>query len=229
MRILVVEDQPKMSAFLQQGLSEVGYAVDIAESGGAAELLVAQAEYDLVLLDIMLPDQSGVDTARRLRTDGFAGPILMVTALNTTKDKVRGLDAGADDYLTKPFAFDELLARVRALLRRQGAKGAQTSVLRYADLEMDLIQRKVRRQAIDIPLTTKEFALLEYLMRNPERPLSRVSIAEHVWDIHFDSESNVIDVYINLLRKKIDHPFSQRLIHTVVGIGYALRHDPQVS
>lgn len=226
MRILVVEDQPKMSAFLQQGLSEVGYAVDVARSGAAAESMAAQSDYDLVLLDLMLPDQSGVDTARHLRSEGFAGPILMLTALNTTKDKVRGLDAGADDYLTKPFAFDELLARVRALLRRPAATTAQTSKLRYADLELDLIQRKVRRQSLEIPLTGKEFALLEYLLRNPERPLSRVSIAEHVWDLHFDSESNVIDVYINLLRKKIDHPFPQKLIHTVVGVGYALRHDP---
>lgn len=225
MRILVVEDQAKMASFLKRGLNEVGYAVDVAETGASAEMLSAENEYDLIILDVMLPDQSGIDTARHLRSDGFGGPILMLTALNTTKDKVHGLDAGADDYLTKPYSFDELLARVRALLRRQGGAGA-TSTLKYADLEIDLIGRKIRRAGQDIHLTAKEFALLEYLMRNPERPLGRVSIAEHVWDVHFDSESNVIDVYINLLRKKVDAPFPKKLIHTVVGVGYVLRETP---
>jgi DNA-binding response OmpR family regulator len=225
MRILVVEDQAKMANFLKRGLNEVGYAVDVAETGASAEMLSAENEYDLIILDVMLPDQSGIDTARHLRSDGFGGPILMLTALSTTKDKVHGLDAGADDYLTKPYSFDELLARVRALLRRQGGAGA-TSTLKYADLELDLIGRKIRRAGQEIHLTAKEFALLEYLMRNPERPLGRVSIAEHVWDVHFDSESNVIDVYINLLRKKVDAPFPKKLIHTVVGVGYVLREAP---
>ncbi|HWU43011.1 MAG TPA: response regulator transcription factor [Bdellovibrio sp.] len=226
MRILVVEDQAKMANFLKKGLNEVGYAVDIAESGTSAESYMAQGDYDLVILDVMLPDQNGIDTARHLRRDGYAGPILMVTALSTTKDKVHGLDAGADDYLTKPYSFDELHARVRALLRRKSSNGnAVTNVLKYADLELDLIQRKARRAGQEISLTTKEFALLEYFLRNPERPLGRVSIAEHVWDIHFDSESNVIDVYINLLRKKIDAPFPKRLIHTVVGTGYVLKEN----
>lgn len=226
MRILVVEDQIKMANFLKKGLQEVGYAVDIAESGSAAESFMAQGEYDLVILDVMLPDQSGIDTARHFRRDGYAGPILMVTALSTTKDKVSGLDAGADDYLTKPYSFDELHARVRALLRRQspGGTGANSN-LQYKELELDLLQRKVKREGQEISLTAKEFALLEYFMRNPERPLGRVSIAEHVWDIHFDSESNVIDVYINLLRKKIDAPFSKKLIHTVVGVGYVLKEN----
>lgn len=223
MRILVVEDQPKMAQFIKKGLVEVGYAVDLAEGGLAAEALVAGSEYDLIILDIMLPDQNGLDTARHLRRDGFEGPILMLTALSTTKDKVHGLDAGADDYITKPYSFDELLARVRALLRRKSGVRGSGSTLRYSDLELDLLSRKARRSGQDIDLTTKEFALLEYLLRNPERPLGRVSIAEHVWDIHFDSESNVIDVYINLLRKKIDHPFSRKLIHTIVGVGYVLK------
>ncbi|MGE5087091.1 MAG: response regulator transcription factor [Bacillota bacterium] len=228
MRILVVEDQAKMANFLKKGLNEVGYAVDVAESGTAAESYMAQGDYDLVILDVMLPDQSGIDTARHIRRDGYDGPILMVTALSTTKDKVHGLDAGADDYLTKPYSFDELHARVRALLRRRTPSNGNsaTSVLKYADLELDLIQRKARRAGQEISLTTKEFALLEYFLRNPERPLGRVSIAEHVWDIHFDSESNVIDVYINLLRKKIDAPFPKRLIHTVVGTGYVLKDSP---
>ncbi|ASD63227.1 response regulator transcription factor [Bdellovibrio bacteriovorus] len=226
MRILVVEDQIKMANFLKKGLNEVGYAVDLAESGSAAESYMAQGDYDLVILDVMLPDQSGIDTARHIRRDGYEGPILMLTALSTTKDKVHGLDAGADDYLTKPYSFDELHARVRALLRRKAPiNGTTTNVLKYADLELDLIQRKARRNSQEISLTSKEFALLEYFMRNPERPLGRVSIAEHVWDIHFDSESNVIDVYINLLRKKIDVPFPKRLIHTVVGTGYVLKEN----
>jgi DNA-binding response OmpR family regulator len=226
MRILVVEDQAKMANFLKKGLNEVGYAVDLAESGSAAESYMAQGDYDLVILDIGLPDQSGIDTARHLRRDGYVGPILMLTALTTTKDKVHGLDAGADDYMTKPYSFDELHARVRALLRRQGSGGSQvTSNLKYSDLELDLIHRKVKRAGQEISLTSKEFALLEYLLRNAERPLGRVSIAEHVWDIHFDSESNVIDVYINLLRKKVDAPFPKKLIHTVVGTGYVLKEN----
>lgn len=227
MRILVVEDQVKMANFLKKGLNEVGYAVDIAECGTAAESFMAQGEYDLVILDVMLPDQSGIDTARHIRTDGYDGPILMVTALSTTKDKVSGLDAGADDYLTKPYSFDELHARVRALLRRKtpSGNGNTSNILKFADLELDLIQRKARRAGQEISLTTKEFALLEYFMRNPGRPLGRVNIAEHVWDIHFDSESNVIDVYINLLRKKIDAPFEKRLLHTVVGTGYVLKEN----
>jgi len=228
MRILVVEDQVKMANFLKKGLQEVGYAVDVAESGGAAEGYMAQGDYDLVILDVMLPDQSGIDTARHIRRDGYEGPILMVTALSTTKDKVHGLDAGADDYLTKPYSFDELHARVRALLRRKASPNGSSSVssvLNYSDLELDLLHRKARRSGQEITLTTKEFALLEYFMRNAERPLGRVSIAEHVWDIHFDSESNVIDVYINLLRKKIDAPFAKKLIHTVVGTGYVLKEN----
>jgi two-component system copper resistance phosphate regulon response regulator CusR len=227
MRILVVEDQTKMANFLKKGLNEVGYAVDVAESGITAEAYMAQGEYDLVILDVMLPDQNGIDTARHIRRDGYEGPILMLTALATTKDKVNGLDAGADDYLTKPYSFDELQARVRALLRRKSnSTGSGNSFLQYSDLELDLLHRKVRRSGQDVSLTTKEFALLEYLMRNADRPLGRVSIAEHVWDIHFDSESNVIDVYINMLRKKIDAPFSKKLIHTVVGVGYVLKENP---
>lgn len=222
MRILVVEDQKKMSSFLKKGLSEAGHVVDVAESGTAAESLAGENPYDLIVLDVMLPDQNGFDTARHLRRDGYDGSILMLTALAGTKDKIHGLDAGADDYLTKPFSFDELLARVRALLRRKGTSG-EVSTLRFEDLEMDLLSRKVRREGKEIHLTAKEFALLEYFMRNPNRALSRTAIAEHVWDVHFDNESNVIDVYINLLRKKVDHPFGGKLIHTVIGAGYVLR------
>jgi len=224
MRLLVIEDQRKMASFIKKGLSELGYSVDIAETGSAGESLSSENDYDLIILDVMLPDQSGLDTARHLRQDGYAAPILMLTALSSTRDKVHGLDAGADDYLTKPFAFDELTARVRALLRRNSpAAGAQASRLSFADLEMDLISRKVTRSGTALTLTPKEFALLEYFLRNPNRPVSRTSISEHVWDVHFDSDSNVVDVYINMLRKKMDAPFKTKLIHTVVGVGYVLR------
>ncbi|MFN7905640.1 MAG: response regulator transcription factor [Pseudobdellovibrionaceae bacterium] len=225
MRMLVVEDQQKMSQFLKQGLQGAGYAVDVAEGGFSAEALASQNEYDLILLDLMLPDQNGIDTARHLRRDGYSGPILMLTALSTTKDKVNGLDAGADDYLTKPYSFDELLARVRALLRRKNSRNETNSLLKYGDLEMNLIQRTVLRSNKNVALTSKEFSLLEYFLRNIERPVSRAQIAEHVWDIQFDTESNVIDVYVNLLRKKVDHPFPIKLIHTLVGTGYVLKEN----
>lgn len=223
MRLLVVEDQKKMLGFLKKGLTEAGYSVDAADTGATAEALAAENTYDLIVLDVMLPDQSGLDTSRHMRRDGFSGAILMLTALAGTKDKVQGLDAGADDYLTKPFAFEELLARVRALLRR-GAPSGQP-VLRFSDLEVDLVTRKVCRLGKEILLTAKEFALLEFFLRNPNRPLSRTEISEHVWDVHFDSDSNVIDVYINMLRKKVDQPFKKKLIHTMVGVGYVLRQE----
>jgi DNA-binding response OmpR family regulator len=224
-RILIVEDQKKMAGFLKKGLSENGYTVDVTESGATAESLAAEVSYDLIILDVMLVDQNGFDTARHLRQDGYSGPILMLTALTGTKDKVHGLDAGADDYLTKPFEFDELLARIRALLRRNKSSPGLQNVLRFDDLEMDLVRRKVSRNGQEITLTAKEFSLLEYFMRNPNRPLSRTEICEHVWDIHFDHESNVVDVYVNMLRKKVDQPFGKRLLQTVVGAGYALRVD----
>lgn len=223
MRILVVEDEFKTAQFIKKGLNEVGYSVDVVHTAGEAESFIASSEYDLVILDVMLPDQSGFETAQNLRRDGYTGSILMLTAMSTTKDKVTGLDAGADDYLTKPFAFDELLARVRANFRRKSNAQSSNNILKFADLEMNLVERKVFRASQEIELTTKEFALLEFFLRNPGRPLGRVSIAEHVWDIHFDSESNVIDVYVNMLRKKIDHPFSRKLIQTVVGLGYVLK------
>lgn len=224
MRILVVEDQKKMANFLKRGLQEAGYVVEVAETGPAAEAVVADNEFDLVLLDVMLPGQNGFDTARHLRSDGYSEPILMLTAVGSTKDKVNGLDAGADDYLTKPFEFAELLARVRALLRRK-SPGEKTSILRFADLEMDLATRKVKRAGNDVNLTTKEFSLLEYLLRNATKPVTRTAISEHVWDVHFDTESNVIDVYVNMLRKKVDAPFESKLIHTVVGLGYVLKDE----
>ncbi len=221
MRILIVEDQPRMVELLRQGLKAAGYVSDVAESAQAARVCAADHDYDLVILDLHLPDGSGLEVARELRQDGFSRPILMLTALNTTKDKVKGLDAGADDYLTKPFEFEELLARIRALMRRR----AEESITRltFADLEMDLVQRSVRRDGHKVELTQKEFTMLEYFLRNPRRPLTRLELSEHVWNSEFESESNVIDVYINLLRKKVDTPFSRKLIHTVIGYGYVLK------
>lgn len=221
MRILVVEDQPKMASFIKKGLNAQGYIVDVSESGMGAEAMVAENSYDLIVLDVNLPDQNGMDTARHIRKDGFTGPILMLTALSTTKDKIHGLDAGADDYLTKPFDFEELLARIRALLRRN--TGTENSKLRFSDIELDMVLRKVVRANVELNLTAREFSLLEYFMRHPNRPLTRVEISEHVWDVNFDTNTNVIDVYINMLRKKIDSPFPKKLIHTMVGYGYILK------
>ncbi|MFP5520364.1 MAG: response regulator transcription factor [Bdellovibrionia bacterium] len=226
MKILVVEDQAKMAQLLKTNLMELGYDIDLAEEGKKAEVLAKEQNYDLVILDVMLPDQTGFETARHLREASFTGPILMLTALSTTKDKVTGLDAGADDYLTKPYSFEELSARVRALLRRQAQIGGQIKNLKYKDLELDILNRRALREGQSIQLTAKEFALLEFFLKNPEKPLSRQEIAAQVWGTHFDSESNVIDVYINILRKKIDSPFSKRFINTVVGIGYVLKENP---
>lgn len=224
MRVLVVEDQRKLLTFIKKGLQQSGYSVDAAESVEATEALAFEFEYDLIILDVMLPDGNGFDITRRLRQHGLSMPILMLTALGETSSKIKGLDAGADDYLTKPFAIEELLARVRALLRRrQDLRGSSTLVV--GDLQVDLRSRKVTRRNREIQLSAKEFALLEYLMRNQGRTLSRTQIMEHVWDMHFDSESNVIDVYINLLRKKVDLPFDQKLIKTVHGTGYMLKES----
>lgn len=229
MRLLIVEDQVKMAEFLKKGLTDAGYIVDIADTGVAAEKLCSTHTYDMVVLDVGLPDQSGLQIAKNLRQKGYASPILMLTAYSSVTDKVSGLDAGADDYLTKPFSFDELLARVRALLRRKTPAPGEQAYLKYSDVEMDLIHRKVKRDGQSVTLTTKEFALLEYFLRNPEKPLSRAEIAQNVWDLQFDSESNVIDVYVNFLRKKIDIIPHRKLIQTVVGVGYIFKSPPEIA
>lgn len=219
MRILVVEDQKKTAQFIRRGLTEQGYAVDMAGDGREAESLAQTHEYDLIILDVMLPGQDGVQVCRNLRQLRVHTPILMLTALTATEDKVKGLDSGADDYLGKPFEFNELLARARALVRRhQGAKPG----LKIADLELDPSTRKITRGGQEISLTAREFALLEYLMQHAGRVVTRTMISEHVWDIHFDNESNVIDVYINFLRKKIDKGHKKPILHTVVGVGYVM-------
>lgn len=224
MRLLVIEDNPKMAAFITQGLAEQGYGVDAATDGYDGENRAAEGDYDAIILDVMLPDQDGLQVCKNLRRRGVKTPVLMLTALATTADKVTGLDAGADDYLTKPFEFDELVARVRALLRR--GQAAEANVLRYGDLEMDLLSRKVTRGDEKIRLTAKEFALLEYFMRYPDRALSRTAIGEHVWDMNFDPDSNVIDVYVSMLRRKVDRGFDRPLLHTVIGVGYMLSEEP---
>jgi len=223
MRILLVEDEAKMADFIQRGLVEAGHTVDSTDNGAQAESLAHSAKYDLMILDVMLPGQSGLDTARNLRRDGFKTPILMLTGLSGTKDKVNGLDSGADDYMTKPFAFEELLARIRALFRRQTPE--TPTVLKCGAIEMDLLARKVRRGEKSITLTQKEFALLEFFLQNLNRPVSRAEISQKVWDVQLDNESNVIDVYVNMLRKKLDDGSKKRLIQTVIGVGYVLKDE----
>ena len=217
--ILVVEDEKKVSAFIQQGLKEVGHHVETADSPSLAREMLNAKKFDLIILDVMLPEMSGMDFAKELRSNGHIGFILMLTALSTTKDKIMGLDSGADDYLAKPFEFEELLARVRALIRRKQDDKAQ---LINGDLKMNLITRDVTRDDLKIELTTKEFSLLEFLMRNVDKVLDRNAIAKQVWGADFDPDSNVIDVYINHLRKKIDSPYPKKLLKSVVGQGYVL-------
>ena len=222
MRILVVEDEKKVAGFVKRGLEQEGYAVDLAEDGVDGQHMAETNDYDVVILDIMLPKKSGLDVLKELKEREIAAPILLLTARDSIDDRVKGLDLGADDYLTKPCAVEELVARLRALMRR-GAQGAVT--LTFSDLSLDPGTRKATRGGVETALTLKEYALLEYLLRNPKRVLSRALIAEHVWDQSFDSETNVVDVYINHLRNKVDSDPSKKLIHTVRGVGYVLKDD----
>jgi len=220
MRILVVEDEKKIAAFIKRGLKEEGYAVDVAADGEEGYHLITENDYDLILLDLLLPKRDGISLCRQIRQDAIQTPIIMLTAKSAVADKVTGLDAGANDYITKPFAFEELLARIRVLLRNT----AQTTTkLQAADLVLDLLTHKVTRAGKEIILSSKEFALLEYLMRNADTVVTRTMIYEHVWDIAFDTNTNVIDVYINYLRNKIDSGHEKKLIHTVRGRGYVLK------
>lgn len=221
MRVLVIEDEIKMAAFIKRGLEEEGIAVDIAADGEDGLFRAMAGSYDLIILDITLPMLDGLEVCRRLRQDRAATPILLLTARDSVEMKVRGLDSGADDYLTKPFAFAELLARMRALRRRDRAEISMR--LQVDDLVLDPLTRRVTRGNRPIQLTSKEFALLECFMRHPDQVLSRTILAEKVWDETFDVFTNVIDVYINYLRNKIDRDFSTKLIHTVRGTGYVLR------
>jgi DNA-binding response OmpR family regulator len=224
MRILVAEDERKVASFIRQGLEEEGHAVEVAADGETAlELIVAGPPYDLIVLDVMLPKRDGFAILRALRKRGIQTPVLVLTARDSVADKVAGLDVGADDYLTKPFAFAEFLARVRALLRR--GSEARTPTLRVADLVLDPARREVRRGDRRIALTTREYALLEYFMRNPGRVLTRPMLTEHVWGLDFDPESNVVDVYVGYLRRKVDAEGEPPLLRTMRGAGYVLKAD----
>ncbi|HEV7820252.1 MAG TPA: heavy metal response regulator transcription factor [Burkholderiales bacterium] len=223
MRILVVEDEPKAACYLDKGLTENGFNVDIARNGKDGEHLALTEEYDLILLDVMLPGSDGWTILQSLRRTKQT-PVLFLTAKGTVDDRVKGLELGADDYLVKPFAFSELLARVRSILRRGTAR--QPDVLRVADLEIDLPRHRVSRGAERIDLTAKEFNLLLLLMRRAGEVLSRTLIAEQVWDMNFDSDTNVVDVAIRRLRAKVDDPYARKLIHNVRGVGYVLEERP---
>jgi two-component system, OmpR family, copper resistance phosphate regulon response regulator CusR len=223
MRILVVEDDRKVANFIQSGLAEEGYAVDVLYEGHSVGEQANACDYDAVVLDLMLPGRSGFQVLRDIRARKPALPILILTAKDTVQERVAGLDGGADDYMVKPFALAELSARLRAVMRRGAAR---ENVLRVADLEIDTLRRTVRRAGRTIDLKPKEYALLEFLVRNSDRPVTKSLIIEHVWNIHFDSVSNVVEVHINSLRNKIDRGFDRPLIHTIRGVGYILTDAP---
>jgi len=223
MRILVVEDEARMASLVKRGLEEEGYAVDIAGNGEDGVWLGTENPYDAVVLDVLLPDIDGFEVCRRLRAAGRWAPILMLTARDAVPDRVRGLDAGADDYLTKPFSYSELLARLRALLRRGSHE--RPAALTVGDLTLDPATRDILRGDQPVDLTPKEFSLLEYFMRHPGEVLTRTQILEHVWDFAFDGDSNVIEVYVRYLREKVDRPFGRQSLETVRGVGYRLRDE----
>jgi len=220
MRILIVEDEQKVASFLKKGLEENNYAADIAYDGEMAIKLAEQYDYNLMIIDIILPGINGLELCRKFKSTNPHIPVLLLTALGTTDDKLSGFESGADDYLVKPFEFKELLARVKALLKRQSGDYEMTGKLTFSDLELDLDKKKARRGGKDIELTAKEFMLLEYFMRNRGRVLSRNDIAAKVWASDYSFNTNVVDVYVNFLRKKIDKGFDNKLIHTRVGLGY---------
>ena len=222
MKILLVEDEAKTATFLKKGLSENGFVLDVAEDGETGLHLAREGSFDLVILDVMLPERDGWSVLREIRTRDKKTPIIFLTARDSVPDRVRGLEEGADDYLVKPFAFSELLARIRTVLRRNERRSEE--FLRFSGIEMDLLRRSVSRDGSRLDLTAKEFLLLELFMQHPEEVLSRTFIAERVWDMNFDSDTNTVDVAVRRLRKKVDEPFSRKLIHTIRGMGYILEN-----
>ena len=224
MRILVAEDDAKAAGLVVQGLQAEGYAVDHARDGDEAVWLAESHPYDVMVFDVMMPGKDGFTAVRNLRHKGINAPVIFLTARGEVEDRIRGLDAGGDDYLVKPFSLAELQARIRAVLRRQ--RPQMVNVLRVGDLELDLLAHKVRRAGQTVELTNREFALLEFLCVNSPKPVSKMAIVEHVWDQHFDSQTNVVNVYINYLRKKVDLPGLKPLLHTVRGVGFALAEEP---
>jgi two-component system OmpR family response regulator len=223
MRVLIVEDELRMASLIRRGLAQEGLSVDVAMSGEEALWMAPATEYDAIVLDVMLPGISGFETCRRLRTNGVWAPVLMLTARDSVEDRVAGLDMGADDYVVKPFAFAELLARLRALVRRGDPE--RPSVLEVGELRLDPATRRVWRRDTEIKLSSKEFAVLETFMRRPDEVLSRLHLLEHAWDFAYDNKSNIVDVYIRHLRRKIDRPFGRASLETVRGAGYRLRTD----
>jgi heavy metal response regulator len=228
MKILIVEDEQRVATFLQKGFQAEAFSVDVALDGNTGLDLALGGAYDAIILDVMLPGKDGLSILRELRSERITTPVLILTARSELEHRVEGLNLGADDYLPKPFAFSEVLARVRALLRRTTAEVAGTA-LALADLRIDPLTRKVRRGGREITLTNKEFQLLEYLLRNKGRVLSRVILTEHIWDMHFDSDTNVVDVLINRLRRKMDDGFEVKLIHTVRGVGYVMKEEADAT
>jgi two-component system, OmpR family, response regulator len=225
MRVLIVEDQVRMARLVRRGLAEEGHAADVAGTGEDALWLAQAHPYDAIVLDVMLPGLSGFETCRRLRSSGVWAPVLMLTARDGVEDRVTGLDAGADDYLTKPFSFAELLARLRALVRRGGVE--RPTELVVGDLKLDPATRRVRRGDAEIRLSPKEFALLETFMRRPGEVLTRLQLLEHAWDFAYENRSNVVDVYVRYLREKVDRPFGRESIETVRGVGYRFVAEPR--
>ena len=223
MRVLVIEDDPKMAALIRRGLTEAGLVVDVADKGEDALWMAGSTDYDALVLDVMLPGIDGFETCRRLRADGVWAPVLLLTARDAVEDRISGLDGGADDYLTKPFSFGELMARLRALARRGGA--ARPAVLEVGNLRLDPATRRVTRGDADIALSQREFALLEAFMRRPGQALSRLQLLDHAWDYAYENRSNIVDVYVRYLRDKIDRPFDVTSIETLRGHGYRLRED----
>lgn len=220
MKILIIEDEPKVVDFLKKGLEELGYETAVAFDGYIGEKLATRESFDLILLDVIIPGINGVELCKKIREKDEQVPILMLTALGTVEDKVDGFDAGVDDYLVKPFEFKELLARIKALTKRASGVIQSSKIMKAGDLELDLNKKIAKRAGKTIELTAKEFALLEYFMINKGKVVSRIDISEKVWDINFDTGTNVVDVYVNILRKKIDKGFDTKLIHTRVGMGY---------